>query len=158
LGTPVYPRRFFDEVLAGLGDKISVMVVYLEGTPVSTALLVRWRDSIKVPWAATLHSVNPMAINMRLYWELLQHAIDLRCQKFDFGRCTRDAGTYRFKAQWGALPIQLYWRTHALEDVDSVTTVLNNRSKLDGAVRIWSKLPLTVANLLGPTISHRLPW
>ena len=158
LGTPVYPRRFFEAVLGALGDQASVMVLYLNKTPVSAAILVHWRDTLKVPWAATLHSLNPMSINMRLYWNLLQLAIERRCTRFDFGRCTRDAGTYRFKAQWGAEPVQLYWRSHTLGAVDSVTAVLDNRAQLEAAVKIWRRLPVPVANLLGPYVSPRLPW
>ena len=158
LGTPVYPRRFFEEVLKGLGDRASIMMVYLGDAPVSGAMMVRWRDSVKVPWAATLHSVNPMAINMRLYWELLSLAIDRGCAKFDFGRCTRNAGTYRFKAQWGAQPVQLYWRLRNLGSVGSVTAVLDNRSQLEKAVKIWRRLPLWVTNSIGPYVSPRLPW
>jgi len=158
LGTPVYPRRFFDAVLAALGDQASVMVLYVNKTPVSAAILVHWRDTLKVPWAATLHAVSTLSINMRLYWDLLQLAIDRRCAKFDFGRCTRDAGTYRFKAQWGAEPVQLYWRSRNLGAVDSMTAVLDNRAQLETAVKIWRRLPVPVANLLGPYVSPKLPW
>jgi hypothetical protein len=27
----------------------------------------------------------------------------------DFGRSTPDAGTFRFKKQWGAVPVDLHW-------------------------------------------------
>ena len=68
LGTPVYPRKFFDVVLDALGGNASVMVIYVDGIAASGAILIHWRDRLKVPWAATLHWMNPMAINMRLYW------------------------------------------------------------------------------------------
>jgi FemAB-related protein (PEP-CTERM system-associated) len=159
LGTPVYPRRFFEIVFKALGERVSAIVLYLDDVPVSGAILIHWRDSVEVPWAATLHSTNPMAINMRLYWELLQLAIERRCTAFDFGRCTRNAGTYRFKAQWGAQPVQLYWHTRNLSDGDSVIGMLDGRSKLENtAVQVWSRLPLALANWLGPHISPRLPW
>jgi FemAB-related protein (PEP-CTERM system-associated) len=158
LGTPVYPKRFFDVVFDALGTRAAAVVIYLEGVPVSGAVMIHWRDRIKVPWASTLHSVNPMSINMRLYWELLQVAIERQCSVFDFGRCTREGGTYRFKAQWGGEPVQLYWRSHDLTGVDKVSAVLDQRSKLESAVKIWSKLPLSLANRVGPIISPRLPW
>lgn len=158
LGTPVYPKRFFEAVFEALGARAAAVVIYLEGAPVSGAVLIQWRDRMKVPWAGTLHSVNPMSINMRLYWELLQLAIERQCSAFDFGRCSRDGGTYRFKAQWGAEPVQLYWRTHDLTGVEKASTVLDQRSRLESAVKVWSKLPLSLANRMGPIISPRLPW
>lgn len=158
LGTPVYPKRFFEAVFDALGARAAAVVIYLEGVPVSGAAMIHWRDRVKVPWAGTLHSVNPMSINMRLYWELLQLAIERKCSAFDFGRCTRDGGTYRFKAQWGAEPVQLYWRANDLTATDKVIGVLDQRSKLDAAVKLWRRMPLFVANRLGPVISPRLPW
>jgi hypothetical protein len=158
LGTPVYPKRFFEAVFAALGERAAAVVIYLEGVPVSGAVMIHWRDRIKVPWAGTLHAVNPMAINMRLYWELLQLAIQRQCSAFDFGRCSRNGGTYRFKAQWGAEPVQLYWRSQNLTATEKAIGVLDQRSKLGTAVKIWSRLPLSLTNRLGPIISPRLPW
>lgn len=158
LGTPVYPKRFFEAVFDALGERAAAVVIYLEGVPVSGAVMIHWRDRIKVPWAGTLHAVNPMAINMRLYWELLQLAIQRQCSAFDFGRCSRNGGTYRFKAQWGAEPVQLYWRSHDLTATEKAIGVLDQRSKLGAAVKIWSRLPLSLTNRLGPIISPRLPW
>jgi lipid II:glycine glycyltransferase (peptidoglycan interpeptide bridge formation enzyme) len=158
LGTPVYPRRFFDIVLDALGDKASVMVLYVGNGPVSGALVVQWRGAMEVPWAATLHELNPIAINMWLYWQLLLLAIDRGCRTFDFGRCSANAGTYRFKAQWGAQPVQLYWQTWTPGVSGSAIMVADARSKIDAVTRLWSKLPLPLANWLGPRISSRLPW
>jgi FemAB-related protein (PEP-CTERM system-associated) len=158
LGTPVYPKRFFEAVFDALGTRAAAVVIYLEGVPVSGAIMIHWRDRIEVPWAGTLHAVNPLAINMRLYWELLQLAIERQGSVFDFGRCTRDCGTYRFKAQWGAEPAQLYWRSHDLTATDRPIGVLDERSKLGAAVNVWRRLPLFVANYVGPVISPRLPW
>jgi FemAB-related protein (PEP-CTERM system-associated) len=158
LGTPVYPRRFFEAVFEALGQLATAVVIYLEGVPVSGAVLIQWRDRIEVPWAGTLHAVNPMAINMRLYWELLQLAIERQCQAFDFGRSTRNVGTYRFKAQWGAEPVQLSWYTRDLTGIDRESAVMDQRSRLDTVVKIWRKLPLSFANRVGPIISPHLPW
>lgn len=158
LGTPVYPRLFFDVVADALRNTASVLVIRVNGKPVSAAVLVQWRDVIEVPWAGTLHSMNPTAVNMRLYWELLQLAVTRGCRAFDFGRCTRDAGTYRFKAQWGAQPLQLQW--HAWQP-GSAAEAGGPSSALGGstiAARLWSKLPESVASWLGPRISARLPW
>jgi lipid II:glycine glycyltransferase (peptidoglycan interpeptide bridge formation enzyme) len=46
---------------------------------------------------------------MLLYWEALKLAIATGDKLFDFGRCTIDSGTYRFKNQWGAQACQLHW-------------------------------------------------
>jgi FemAB-related protein (PEP-CTERM system-associated) len=158
LGTPVYPQRFFAAVCAALQSRVSVVVIYLHGRPVAGAILVQWRDGMEVPWAATLGQVKGMAINMRLYWELLQFALQRGCTSFDFGRSSVDAGTYRFKKQWGAQPVQLYWYRWTAGGDETGPDSHQARSRLDLAVRLWSRMPLPLANWLGPIISPNLPW
>lgn len=158
LGTPVYPLRFFAAVCAALQSRVSVVVIYLGGRPVSGAILVQWRDGMEVPWAATLGEVKSLSVNMRLYWELLQLALARGCRFFDFGRSSVDAGTYRFKSQWGAQPVQLYWHCWSQRGSGAVAGPPNERARLALAVRLWSRMPLPLANRLGPIISPNLPW
>lgn len=159
LGTPVYPRRFFEAVMEAFGNQASLVVIRVAGQPVSGAVTVRWRDSMEVPWAATLHGMNPAAVNMRLYWELLQFAVLQNCRRFDFGRCSRDVGTYRFKAQWGACPVQLHWLTRVPGTTyQAPSASLSTQNKFGALVNVWRRMPLPLTNWLGPRISHRLPW
>jgi serine/alanine adding enzyme len=155
LGTPVYPRSMFEAVIDALQSHVSLVVVYMQGTPVAGAFLVQWRNGMEIPWAASLGRVRASSINMRLYWEALQLAIARGCQVFDFGRCTQDSNTYRFKHQWGAQPLQLYWHCPPGQAAEQGS---KTRGQLELAVKAWSKLPLPVANWLGPHVTARLPW
>ena len=158
LGTPVYPRRFFDAVLRALGDLATVVVVRVDGRPASGAILVRWRQVAEVPWAATKRRYNPVSINMRLYWELLRHSVESKCLRFDFGRSSRDSGTYRFKKQWGAVEDQLYWMSWVPGGGAGAQSLADGGAKREMLMSVWSKLPIRVANWLGPHIAPRLPW
>jgi lipid II:glycine glycyltransferase (peptidoglycan interpeptide bridge formation enzyme) len=155
LGTPVYPRRMFDAVLDALDAHASIIVVYLQEVPVAGGFLVQWRDAMEIPWAASLSRVRSASINMRLYWEALRFAITRGCTVFDFGRSTQDSNTFRFKRQWGAEPLQLYWHRPTGQGAAQES---GTRDQLQFAVKAWSKLPLPIANWLGPHISPRLPW
>jgi FemAB-related protein (PEP-CTERM system-associated) len=157
LGTPVYPRRFFDCVLREAGLSTTVVVIYLHDVPVSGAVLVEFGKRLEIPWAATLSRVKGQAINMRLYWEVLQLAIARGCTSFDFGRATLDSGPYRFKRQWGAKPRQLHWQHWSRSGV-APRERSERQQSLKLAVELWQRLPLRIANWLGPRISHRLPW
>ena len=93
---------------------------------------------------------------MLLYWEALKHAIEQGGRRFDFGRSTTDSGTYRFKRQWGAQPTQLYW--HYWLPRSAALPALNpDNPKYRLAIRLWQRLPLAVANRLGPRIVRYLP-
>lgn len=156
LGTPVYPLSFFAAVLQALGPLAQVLVIRAGGGEQAAAIVVRHPDRLEVPWAAAGPDAKRRALNMRLYWELLRHAVASGAPTFDFGRSTVDSGTFRFKAQWGAQPLQLRW--HYSLPAGSELPMLNaHNPKFQLATNMWRRLPLWVANRLGPMIIRHLP-
>jgi serine/alanine adding enzyme len=160
LGTPVYPVSFFEAVLGALADRASVLVVSTHtGRRVvaqAAAIVVRHASRWEVPWAAAGQEAKRRSLNMCLYWEQLRHAVLNEASAFDFGRSTVDSGTYRFKAQWGARPLQLRW--HYSLPAGSPLPMLNaHNPKFAMATTAWRRLPLWAANLLGPRIIRHLP-
>ncbi|MCK9529705.1 MAG: FemAB family PEP-CTERM system-associated protein [Gammaproteobacteria bacterium] len=156
LGTPVYPRRFFAQVMDMMGEAASISVVRLGGRPVAAALLLRDRLRMEVPWASSLRASNALGTNMLLYWSLLERAVEAGCTEFDFGRSSVGSGTWRFKKQWGAEERQLYWH-YWLAPGQSVPALNPANPRYGLAVAFWKRLPLPFANLLGPHIVKSLP-
>lgn len=157
LGTPVYPRRFFTTLAESFPDNATIVQISHAGVPQAAGFLLIDGQTAEIPWAACREDAKPRGYNMKLYWACLVHAIERGCTRFDFGRSTIDAGTYRFKAQWGAKPVQLYWhRWDAREGASDETAGSGGmRERVAG---IWRTLPLPVANAIGPLVSPRLPW
>jgi serine/alanine adding enzyme len=156
VGTPVYPPSFFEATCRALEGLLWVVVVRTKGQVGAAAVLVRHGNRIEVPWAAATQAGKRASLNMRLYWELLTHSIRVGAQAFDFGRSSHDSGTYRFKAQWGAQPMQLHW--HYWLPVDQKLPQLNQSNpKYALAASLWRRLPLWCANALGPHIVKNLP-
>jgi FemAB-related protein (PEP-CTERM system-associated) len=156
LGTPVYPVRFFREVMAALPDRARVLVVSAHGRPVA-ASLVHWNGHrVEVPWASALREFNPLCANVFLYWHMVRFAVERGLRVFDFGRSTPGEGTYLFKKQWGAEPRQLvweYWTAPGREIPD-----FNPKSaRFSRAVQAWQRLPVPVATLVGPFIVRNIP-
>jgi FemAB-related protein (PEP-CTERM system-associated) len=156
VGTPVYPRRFFQVLARRLGSQLNIIVLRLEGRPTAAALLLRHRDGVEIPWAACTDRGKRVSANMRLYWEALTYSIGVGAATFDFGRCTVDSGPYRFKRQWGAAPRPLYWHVWSPGASARDSRQLGRAGVL--ASRLWQRLPLPLANALGPVISPSLPW
>jgi serine/alanine adding enzyme len=156
LGTPVYARQFFDAVLEHASGHVRVVVVYLAGRPVASALLVGHCGMLEIPWASSLREFNSKCLNMVLYWRVLQHAIESGHTTFDFGRSTRDAGTYRFKRQWGAQPVPLYWH-YWLSRGSELPRLSPDNPKYRLAIAAWKRMPLWLANAVGPRIVRNLP-
>jgi len=159
LGTPVYPKRFFEAILERFEEYCQLVVIESQGEPWAAAFLVFWRGRAEVPWASCRAKAKPLGANMRLYWELLSQAIGRGCRSFDFGRSTVDSGTYRFKQQWGAEPVPLHWyRWEREPSGHEVSTGERSGKAMQLATAIWQRLPLSVANAVGPLISGALPW
>jgi FemAB-related protein (PEP-CTERM system-associated) len=156
LGTPVYGREFFSAILRRFPAATSLTVVRLAGRPVAAAFLLRDRSRIEVPWASSLREHNASGVNMLLYWSLLEQAVQSGCREFDFGRSSRDSGTWRFKKQWGAQERPLYWH-YWLAPGRPIPGLRTDNPKFALAIRLWQRLPVAVANLIGPSIVKNLP-
>lgn len=156
LGTPVYSRRFFDVTYDALEGLIKVLVLRVRGRAEAAAVIVRHGRRIEVPWAACTAAGKRAALNMRLYFEMLQQAIREGAEAFDFGRSTPDSGTYKFKAQWGAEPLQLHWH-YWLPAGAELPRLNHSNPKYALAASLWRKMPLWCANLIGPHIVRNLP-
>jgi serine/alanine adding enzyme len=156
LGTPVYAPSFFQNVVELSGPECRVVVLRAAGVPVSGGILVGFRGRLEIPWASTLRDANPLGLNMQFYWSILEYAVNMGYQSFDFGRSTHNSGTYRFKRQWGATPVPLYWH-YGLARAGDLPRLNPENPKYRLAVAGWRKLPLALANRLGPRLSRNLP-
>jgi FemAB-related protein (PEP-CTERM system-associated) len=155
LGTPVYPRRFFHEVLRAFSADTRVFVVRIAGEPVAASIVIGWRDRVEVPWASSLRGYSAQSPNTLLYWTMLRWTLEQGYRTFDFGRSTPDEGTFHFKKQWGAQAHQLEWEYLGLSG-DVPDQGPKNR-KFRAAIALWRLLPVPVATALGPAIVRNIP-
>ena len=159
LGTPVYPKRFFEAILDRFGPYCELVVIDWQGGPAAAAFLTFWRGRAEVPWASCRAKAKPMGLNMKLYWELLSRSVERGCEWFDFGRSSIESGTYRFKRQWGAEPVPMYWyRWERTPSGQAIEHGAGESRAMRLATMVWQRLPLALANALGPHISGALPW
>jgi hypothetical protein len=86
---------------------------------------------------------------------MLEFAIANKYSFFDFGRSTRDEGTYRFKEQWGAVPEPLTWYFQYRDKKPAGQN--NDKKNKERFIAVWRKLPLVVTQVLGPVIRRHIP-
>ncbi len=156
LGTPVYGKSFFHNIFQSFPTHCKISMLYHNGKPVSTGFLIAHKDVLEIPWASTLKKANNMQANMWLYWNILKSAIEKGYRSFDFGRSSKDSNTYRFKKQWGAKPVEHFWY-YIMEDGESLPEINPNNPKYKLLIATWKRLPLPIANLIGPWIAKDLP-
>jgi hypothetical protein len=90
-----------------------------------------------------------------LYWSMMEWAIARGLGVFDFGRSSPGGGTQQFKEQWGGRPRELHTEYLMLK-ADAPPDQGTSNGKLAGAIACWQRLPLAVANRIGPVIIRHL--
>ena len=156
LGTPVWTKKLFTEIFNELPDKTRISCVYFQNQPVAAGLIIGFKKFLEIPFASSLRKYNRLSPNMLLYWSILEFACNNGYDTFDFGRSSVDSSTFRFKQQWGAEPETLNW-LYWLPEGEKLPEINPQNPKYAMAISMWQKLPLPVANFIGPKISRMLP-
>jgi FemAB-related protein (PEP-CTERM system-associated) len=156
LGTPVFPRALFVDTLRCFPELARVVVVRHRQAPIAAAVALGWRQSTLVPWASSLREYRPLCANMMLYWSMLEAAVGAGHTTFDFGRSTPGGGTHHFKQQWGAGCFPLHWEYVLPQGATPPDQGTSNR-RLQWVIRAWQRVPLPIANALGPKLIRHIP-
>lgn len=155
LGTPVFPRRLFGEVLDAFGADADILTVRHRGEPVASVLSLYHRGAVMPYWGGGTHAARRLRANDRMYYELMLHARRRGCDRFDFGRSKTGSGAYDFKRNWGFVPQPLgyaAWTAPGAERRDADPTSQRHAAR----IALWKRLPLRLANLIGPQIARGL--
>ena len=155
LGTPVMPRPWFDAIARTFPQLVQFGVVYHRGVPVAGGCGFLWRGEFEITWASSLREFNQLAPNMLLYWSFMSRLVELNVRTFNFGRCTPDSGTHRFKAQWGGTDVPLPWAQWSPTKVKA--TPSPDRRAYRMAAAVWRRLPLPLTNRVGPVLARVIP-
>ncbi|MBF0396116.1 MAG: FemAB family PEP-CTERM system-associated protein [Desulfobacterales bacterium] len=153
LGSPVHSKIWIMEIIRNYNKNARIGIVYYGHTPIGVGIIILTGKKAFVPWGSTLKRYNSLAPNMLLYWHFLEYAADNGAYFFDFGRSSIDEGTYRFKKQWGALPKQLYWHYILINKREFDSSLPSKREFVE---QLWQKLPINIANLIGPYIRKHI--
>lgn len=154
LGTPVFPKRLFSEMLERFGDDADILTVLHEGAPVASVLSFYHRGTVLPYWGGGLHAARALRANELMYFALMNHARDRGCTRFDFGRSKTNTGPWSYKKNWGFEPKPLRYASWSADG--SKRDMNPNSPKYRAMVNMWQRLPLPVANRIGPWISKGL--
>lgn len=155
LGTPVFPRALFEAVMDGFGDDADILTVLSDARPVASVLSLYHGGAVMPYWGGGTWAARALRANDVMYYALMNHARARGCERFDFGRSKTGSGAYHFKRNWGFVPEPLsygVWSADGAAPRD--VNPLSPRYK--AKIALWQKLPLPVANRLGPLIAAGL--
>ena len=155
LGTPVFPRRLFDAVLDRFGDDADILTVSQNGEPITSVLSLYHAGTVLPFWGGGKFAARNLRANERMYYELMCHARRRGCTQFDFGRSKTGSGPYFFKKNWGFEPQPLTYRSWTAPGVEA-RNIDPTDEGYSAKIELWKKLPLLIANAIGPWISRGL--
>ena len=151
LGTPVFPAGLFRAVADELDSDI--LTVRHHGYPVASVLSLYLDGTVYPYWGGGTAAARGLRANDRLYFALMGHARARGCTRFDFGRSKTGTGAAAFKKNWGFVPEP---RRYASRSAGEARELNPQHPKYAAMVKAWQRLPLPVANLVGPWLSRGL--
>ncbi|HEY1260098.1 MAG TPA: FemAB family XrtA/PEP-CTERM system-associated protein [Stellaceae bacterium] len=151
LGTPVFSKSYFEILREEFPACSDIVTVTRDDRAVAAVLNFYFRDEVIPFYGGGLSAARALAANDFMYWEVMRRACERGCRVFDFGRSKVGTGAYAFKRNWGFEPIPLIYQFR-LAAGRAVPDLNPLNPKLRRFVAAWKRLPLPLANRLGPMI------
>jgi len=156
LGTPTFSRGFFEVIAETFPQSAWFGCAWLAAEPIACGAGFAIEGEFEMAWASSLLAYKRIAPNMLLYWAFMARAIGDGIPVFNFGRCTPNGGSHRFKKQWGSRDVPLHWYQYSTRGSRSATPFTVDEKYVWGP-RLWRCLPVPVATLLGPRMVRYVP-
>lgn len=151
LGSPAPDIIFFEKFFTELKENVFLLTVLDNETQkvVGGMLLVKsMHDKVLYyPYGANLIEYNNKYLNNFMYWEAIKLGIRLELDFIDLGRSPLGSGTYKYKEQWGAKPVQLSYFL-----LGGAHHAPPNKDDLNFLVELWKKIPACITNFVGKKI------
>lgn len=155
LGTPVFPRALFIAMIDAFPDSSDILTVWQGDTPLASVLSFYHNGAVMPFWGGGSHAARSARANELMYYELMLHARRQGMIRFDFGRSKTGSGPFAFKKNWGFAPEPLTygaWSAPGAAKRNIDPTDASYSRNID----LWKKLPLPIANMVGPWIARGL--
>ena len=152
LGTPVFPKRYVETLFRVFGDNVEISTASFQGAPIASVLSFYFRDRVSPYFFGFGPGAREARATDYLPWTLMCRAAENGVKEFDFGRSKVDSGNYLYKKLWGFDPVPLeyqYWLVNA----PSIPDVNPNNPKFNIFTKVWKRLPVPVANVMGPLVA-----
>jgi FemAB-related protein (PEP-CTERM system-associated) len=155
-GTPAQSRRYFQALRSTFGSDCQVLtVVAPDGRPLSSVLSFYFRNEVLPYYAGDDVAARDLAANDFKYWELMRRACERGIQVFDYGRSKQGTGPFAFKKNWGFEPTPLHYE-YRLYKCGAVPQNNPANAKYRLMIETWRRMPLGLANWLGPFVVRSL--
>ncbi len=155
LGTPVFPKQYFQLLKETFAEQCEILTVHKNNNTLSSVMSFYFRDEVLPYYGGSTGDARALAANDFMYWELMRRSCEKGYKLFDFGRSKRDTGSFSFKKNWGFEAQPLYYEYQLIQS-SGIPNHNPSNPKYKFFIKAWQKLPLSVANRVGPYIVKNL--
>jgi len=156
LGTPAFPVRWFRHLLEGFGEQCRILSVWYQERMVGAVMTFFFKEQVMPYYGGSLPEFWRNSVNDFMYWELMRYGAKGGYKVFDFGRSKKGTGSYEFKRHWGVEPVALPYQYY-LPKGGELPNLSPTNPKFQLGIGAWKRLPLPVANFIGPKIIRFFP-
>lgn len=156
LGTPSHSVGFFKSIVKNLREYAKIFTIKYGKETAAASITFQFKDTVYLSWASSLEEYLRLCPNDILYWEMIRQASISKYAYFDFGRSRWNTGAFEFKLGWNAKPEKLYYQYY-LNKAKKIPDYSSENPKRKIFSRLWSKMPQSIANRIGPGIRRNVP-
>jgi FemAB-related protein (PEP-CTERM system-associated) len=155
LGTPVFSKAYFRSLHDVFKGDCDILTVADNGRAVASVMNFYFKGQVLPFYTGSVPEARRLGANDFMYWRLMRHAAERGCHTFNFGRSKVGTGPYDFKKNWGFEPTPITHQ-YLLRNGTEMPNINPTNSKYALMIAVWKKLPLPIANLLGPPIVRNI--
>jgi FemAB-related protein (PEP-CTERM system-associated) len=156
LGTPVFSKRLFKNLLEEMGDQADIMIVWNGQSAVAGAMCLNFRGWVMPYYAGSTLEGRKCAANNFLFWQIMEDSARNGVRFFDFGRSKLGTGAYDFKSKWNMVERPLPYQYYLVERKEMPNFSPNN-PRFHRAIEMWKHMPFPLTKLLGPALVKLFP-
>lgn len=155
LGTPVFPKKYFQTLKDVFADQCEVLTIELNGQLIASVMSFYYKDEVLPYYGGGTDLARDVKGNDFMYWEVMRRAVEKGVKIFDYGRSKIGTGSYSFKKNWGFTPEPLFYEYHLVR-ADSLPDINPLNPKYQLFIAAWKRLPLPLSRMIGPWLSKDL--
>ena len=163
-GTPIFARKFLAEVIAAFPNGFSIVMVYQGAQPIGGYFQLELGKATYGAWGATLHEFLELRPVYLAYWTIIADSIIRGFDTLDMGRSPAGSNASKYKSQWATCSRPIYQQTWTpgvdagAQHAVSIARQAQSDERFQTFRRIWPRLPLPVAEFVGPLLRRQIPF
>lgn len=156
-GVPPQPRRWFQALIDGFGNDLTIRVAFKNDRPIASILTLSHKDVLLYKYGCSDERIHNLGGMHLLFWKAIVEAKQKGMRTFDFGRSDwSNPGLITFKDRWGAGRTSLSYFRLSASAQPSEFTLANPGWKQRAAGFCFSHLPGGILRIAGEMIYPHL--